>query len=173
MQLNVCVCVQPLAFQAYDTLSTIIYPSKQCVSSLQWVTAPLMLTFQETSVVCFPNAWCHVTVEVFKGNFWVIVMSSRRQRHRGCSLHGAQLSTGTCRSRPWLYRVALSDSMHRVPPCLLSYVLSYNERALAMALYILKKLAYFWIVVFFFFLALRFGLIPEWFCQHTNLITDL
>lgn len=109
-------------------------------STVHRVKGPLMSTFQEISVACFPNAQSHVAVEVFKGNFWVIVMSSRRQQRCGCSLHGAQLSTGTCRSRSWLYGVALSDGMHAVPPCLPPYVLSYNERRLAMALYILKTL---------------------------------
>lgn len=95
-------------------------------STARRVTGPLMSAFQEISVVGLPNAQSHVAVEVFKGNFWVIVMSSRRQRRCGCSRHGAQLSASTCRRRSWLYGVALSDGTHAVPPlCFLLYVLYF------------------------------------------------
>ena len=86
------------------------------MTTAQRVTGPLTAAFEEISVAVLPNVYSYVAVEVFQGNFWVILMSSRRQQCCGCSRHGAQLSASTCPSRLWLYRVGLSNGVHVVPP---------------------------------------------------------
>lgn len=90
---------------------------------------PLMSAFQEISVASLPSAQSHVAVELFKRNFWVIVMSSQRQQRCGCNRHSAQLSASTCRSRSWLYGVALPDDTRSPTPLLSTEcpLFFYNE----------------------------------------------
>lgn len=119
-------CVANLMLSRLTTCWAQSFTRPNSTSTACRVKGPLMSAFQEISVVGLPNTWSHVAVEVFKGNFWVIVMSSRRQQRCGCSRHGAQLSASTCRSRSWLYRVALSGGTLAVPPlCFLLYVLYF------------------------------------------------
>lgn len=89
---------------ARPEIATIIYSSSQ--SGRQ---------FDDRLWRDFTNALSYVSVEVFKGDPWVIVMSWRRQRYRGRGRHGSQLSAGTCRIRSWLYRPALSDGTSAEP----------------------------------------------------------
>lgn len=114
VDLNLCVKLNVLP--PYTTLSAIIYPSKQHVNNSQSdrpFNASICRHF-----ICRFTKWVesYGYVGFFKGNFWVIVMSSRRQQHCGCSRHGAQLSASTCRSQPWLFRVVLSNGIYEVPP---------------------------------------------------------
>lgn len=119
-------CVANLMHSRLTTCWAQSFTRPNSTSTACRVKGPLMSAFQEISVVGLPNTWSHVAVEVFKGNFWVIVMSSRRQQRCGCSRHGAQLSASTCRNRSWLYRVALSGGTLAVPPlCFLLYVLYF------------------------------------------------
>lgn len=119
-------CVANLMLSRLTTCWAQSFTRPNSTSTACRVKGPLMSASQEISVVGLPNTWSHVAVEVFKGNFWVIVMSSRRQQRCGCSRHGAQLSASTCRSRSWLYRVALSGGTLAVPPlCFLLYVLYF------------------------------------------------
>lgn len=147
-------------------------------STARRLTGSLMSAFQEISVVALPNASSHVAVEVFKGNFWVIVMSSRRQRRCGCSRHGAQLSAGTCRSRSWLYGVAPSDGTHAVPHlCFVCPLHSYNEREGCYGTSTLngifqsgsmKGIHFSLSCPFFGAVFIRFGLGPGWICSLKN-----
>lgn len=75
----------------------------------RWRRGPLMSAFPNIPVFFFfSNSRAAMDVFFFlRGNFWVIVMSCRRQRRHSRSRHGAQLSASTCRSRSRLFGVAL------------------------------------------------------------------
>lgn len=75
-----------------------------------------LMSFMRRQLLFQCNAWSHVAAVIFKGSFWVIVMSSRRRQHYSCSQHDSQLSASTCRRWLRVYRVALSDGRHAVPP---------------------------------------------------------